>query len=232
MLKPIKKKRLFEEIILAIDKYVQEENIQSGEKLPSESELASIFNVSKTTVREAMSVLHANGIIESRPGMGIFLKKNNGGGIVEKVVANLLKKDELLEILEFRRGLEVEAVSLAAIRATEEDLNAIQQAHQNLVQANQEGSVGVEEDFSFHYSIILASHNSIYKDVFNIVSDKFEDGIRVSKMQSINVPGRFVEGYKEHETIIEALFLKDPELASAAMRHHLVRNEKKIWDNY
>jgi len=231
-LKPIKKKRLFEEIIIAIEQFIREENIQPGERLPSENELAAIFNVSKTAVREAMSVLNANGIIETRPGAGIFLKDIQGETIVNRVTVNLMEKAQLQEILEFRRGLEVEATALATLRGTDEDFLKIKQAHENLVAANQAGRIGVREDYLFHYSIILASHNSIYKDVFDAVSEKLEEGIRISKMQSMQIPGRFTQGYKEHEEIINSLLLRDPELAAKAMRNHLVRNEKKIWSNF
>jgi GntR family transcriptional regulator, transcriptional repressor for pyruvate dehydrogenase complex len=231
-LKPIKKKRLFEEIIIAIEQYIQEEKIPPGGKLPSENELAAIFNVSKTAVREAMSVLNANGIIETRPGAGIFLKDISGESIVQRVTSNLMDKDQLQEILEFRRGLEVEAASLATLRGSEDDLWKIKGAHHDLVQANKDGRIGVKEDYLFHYSIILAAHNSIYKDVFHAVSEKLEEGIRISKMQSMKQPGLFEEGYLEHEAIIDALFKRDPEKASKAMRHHLVRNERKIWHNF
>ncbi|MFD2924884.1 FadR/GntR family transcriptional regulator [Halobacillus naozhouensis] len=231
VLKPIKKKRLFEEIILAIEEYIHEEGIRPGERLPSENQLSTIFEVSKTAVREAMSVLHANGIIEKRTGAGIFLKELHGESIAERVTNNLLERSELQEILEFRRGMEVEAVALAAIRATTQDMEVIQQAHQNLVDAHNDGSLGLEEDYLFHYSIILASHNSIYKDVFDRVSNKFEEVMRISKMQSAKVPGRFVEAYKEHEQILKGLQLKDPKAASEAMRHHLTQNERKIWSH-
>ncbi|ALS23068.1 MULTISPECIES: FadR/GntR family transcriptional regulator [Paenibacillus] len=230
-LKPIKKKRLFEEIIVAIEQYVQEENIQPGEKLPSENELASIFNVSKTAVREAMSVLNANGILETRPGSGIYLKDIHGESIVVRVTSNLMEKGELQEILDFRRGLEVEAAGLAATRGTEEQFAKIRKAHEDMVEANGAGIIGVDEDYNFHEEIILASHNSIYRDIFKAVSPKLKEAMRISKMQSMKTPGLFLQAYQEHEDIMEALFKRDSEGASRAMRHHLIRNEEKIWAN-
>ncbi|WP_185861615.1 FadR/GntR family transcriptional regulator [Peribacillus cavernae] len=230
-LKPIKKRRLFEDIVLAVEEYIIDKNIQPGEKLPSENELSTLFNVSKTAVREAMSVLNAGGIIETRSGAGIFLREISEGTIAQCITKNLMNKKELQEILEFRKGLEIEAAALAATRRTEEDLTVIKQAHERLIEINNSGGLGVEEDFMFHYSIINASHNSIYKEVFDKVSEKFEDVMRVTKTQSANVPGRFNEGHKEHEQIIEALSQKNPVMASEAMRNHLARNETKIWKN-
>jgi GntR family transcriptional repressor for pyruvate dehydrogenase complex len=230
-LKPIKKKRLFEEIILAIEQYIKNENIKPGDKLPSESELSAIFEVSKTAVREAMSVLQANGLIEKRTGAGIFLKELDGyESVSERLVKSLFHNSQIIEVLEFRRGIEVEAASLAAIRATEEDLNRIKQAHVDLININKEGGLGLQEDYNFHYSIIMASNNSIYKDVFNKIAPKFEEGMRISKLQSSKVPGRFVQAYKEHEEILMAIENKDSKLASEAMRHHLLENERKIWN--
>lgn len=230
-LKPIKKKKLFEEIITAIENYIHVEDISPGDKLPSENELSAIFQVSKTAVREAMSVLQANGIIEKRSGAGIFLKDIGGESIGERVTNHLLNSKELLEILEFRRGIETEAVALAADRATEKDMRLILQSHEKLKEAHRNGELGLEEDYMFHYSIILASHNSIYKEVFDIVAEKFEEGMRLSKMQSSTVPGRFQAVMMEHEKIIEALHNKDSKAAADAMRVHLIQNENKILSN-
>jgi GntR family transcriptional regulator, transcriptional repressor for pyruvate dehydrogenase complex len=230
-LKPIKKKKLFEEIITAMENYIQVEDISPGDKLPSENELSAIFQVSKTAVREAMSVLQANGIIEKRSGAGIFLKDIGGEGIGARVTNHLLNRKELYEILEFRRGIETEAVALAAERATEEDMRLILQAHDKLKEAHSNGELGLEEDYMFHYSIILASHNSIYKEVFDIVAEKFEEGMRLSKMQSSTVPGRFEAAVREHDNIIEALCNKDSKAAADAMRIHLIQNENKILSN-
>lgn len=229
-LKPIKKKRLFEEIIFAIEQYIVEENIQPGERLPSENELSSIFNVSKTAVREAMSVLSANGIIETRPGSGIFLKDIHGDSIILRVTSNLMEKRELNEVLEFRRGFEVEATGLAAEKGTKKDLLKIRECNENLLKGVQNGLTGLEEDYLFHYSIILASQNSIYIDVFKAVSAKIKEVIRISKMHSMKEPNRFMQAYDEHQTIIDAIFNRDPEAASKAMREHLLWNEKKIWE--
>jgi GntR family transcriptional repressor for pyruvate dehydrogenase complex len=231
-LKPIKKKRLFEEIIVGIEEYLQEENIQPGDRLPSENELAALFNVSKTAVREAMSVLHASGIIETRPGSGIYLKDIHGESIVLRVSSNLMEKSKLQEILDFRRGLEVEAAGLAAVNGSDKQFDRIKRAHELLVEANEAGGIGVDEDYQFHYEIILACRNSIYQNVFQAVSQQLKEGMRISKMQSMKMPGMFLQAYREHEEIMEALFTRDPEWARRAMRHHMIRVEEKIWANF
>lgn len=79
-----------------------------------------------------MSVLNANGILETRPGSGIYLKDIHGESIVVRVTSNLMEKGELQEILDFRRGLEVEAAGLAATRGTEEQFAKIRKAHEDM----------------------------------------------------------------------------------------------------
>lgn len=228
-LKPIKKKRLFEEIILALEDYIQEGKIKPGEKLPSANELAAIFNVSKTAIREALTVLHANGIIESRSGVGIFLKGLEGESIAQRVTKNLLNQQELLEILEFRRGIEIEAAALAAAKATADDLLQIEKAHQELMKANKSGLVGVDEDYDFHHSIVRASQNSIYKGIYCELSEKLREEISISKMQSAKIPGRFSVIHKQHEEIVKAIKQNDRNKASESMRKHLISTEQKIW---
>lgn len=228
-LKPIRKKRLFEEIILALEDYIQEGKIKPGERLPSANELSEIFGVSKTAIREALTVLHANGIIESRSGVGNFLKGLEGESIAQRVTKNLLNQNELLEILEFRRGIEIEAAALAAVKATSHDVEQIERAHDELIKANRAGRVGVDEDYDFHYAIIQASQNSIYKGIYSELSEKLHEEISISKMQSAKIPGRFSVIHRQHEEIVKAIKEKNRDKASEAMKKHLISTEQKIW---
>ncbi|HET7658716.1 MAG TPA: GntR family transcriptional regulator, partial [Bacillales bacterium] len=125
-LQPIKKKRLFEEIILALEDYIEYEKVEPGEKLPSVNELSTLFNVSKTAVREALTVLHSNGIIESRAGVGIFLKGLEGDTLAQRVTKKLLNQQELSDILEFRRGIEMETAALASFKASVKEVAEIE----------------------------------------------------------------------------------------------------------
>lgn len=231
ILKPIQRKHLFEEIIVAIEEFIQTENISPGEKLPSENELSEHFGVSKTVIREALSVLKANGIIEKKSGAGIFLRDTDVKVISKKIASKLMEKDQLQQIMEFRRGIEVEAAGIAALKATREDINLIERSHEKLMEAYQNGSIGIDEDYQFHAYIIKASYNPFYQDTFNTVSKVFEDGMRLSKLQSAKLPGRFNEVDREHRAIITGLLEQNPKKASGAMREHLLRTEEKIWAN-
>jgi GntR family transcriptional repressor for pyruvate dehydrogenase complex len=229
----IKKKSLYEEIVSQIIRYIQENDINPGDKLPSENELVEMFQVSKTAVREALSVLAAKGILEKRPGVGSILREMAGSSLIEPITSKLiLEKQSLREILEFRRGIEVESAALAAEHANAEQLEAIENAHFELIEVNRNGGLGIEEDYLFHYLIIISSGNSIYEWIFDLISPKFLEAMKISKSQSKQVSERYInEAHTEHERIVKALKNKDPNEARLAMLEHLQKNELKIWTN-
>jgi GntR family transcriptional repressor for pyruvate dehydrogenase complex len=229
----IKKKSLYEEIVSQVIRYIQEKNIKPGDKLPSENELVEIFKVSKTAVREALSVLAAKGILEKRPGVGSILKELTGSTFIEPITSKLIVEEQSLrEILEFRRGIEIESVALAAERANEEQLEAIENAHLELIEVNRNGGIGIEEDYRFHYLIIISSGNSIYETIFDLISPKFLEAMKIGKNQSKKISERYIqEAQEEHERIVKALKNRDPVEARIAMLEHLQKNEIKIWNN-
>ncbi|WP_028401533.1 FadR/GntR family transcriptional regulator [Ectobacillus panaciterrae] len=232
-LEVIKRRNLYEEIVSQIIRFIQEKNIKPGEKLPSENELVEIFQVSKTAVREALSVLVAKGIVEKRPGVGSILKELNGGTLIEPITSKLIMEKQVLrELLEFRRGLEIESAALAAERATNEQLEAIENAHLELIEVNRKGEIGIEEDFRFHYLILISSGNSIYENIFDSMSTKFMEALKITKNQSKKLSKLYLEeAHVEHERILNALKQRNPAEARLAMLDHLHKNEIKIWNN-
>lgn len=230
----IKKRSLYEEICDQIINYIHKENIQPGEKLPSENDLISIFQVSKTAVREALSVLAARGIIEKKPGVGSIVKELTGASYVDKLATKLIVgKQSLREILEFRRGMEVEAAALAAERATEKQLKEIERAHLELIRVNLNDGIGIEEDFLFHSLIIQASNNSMYQKIFEYIAPYYLEAMMITKNQSKIVSDSILkESHEEHENILKAISSRNQELARLYTLEHLQKNEHKIWSNH
>ncbi|KAB7667749.1 FadR/GntR family transcriptional regulator [Bacillus sp. B1-b2] len=232
-LESIKKRSLYEEIVSSIILYIQKENIKPGEKLPSENELMEYFKVSKTAVREALSVLAARGIIEKKPGVGSILKETSGATFIDQMTNKLIvDKHALQDILEFRRGVEVEATALAAERASPEQLEAIEKAHLKLIEVNKNGETGIKEDFTFHQLIILASCNSMYERIFDFIAPYYLEALTISKNQSKQISDRyFKESHEEHQRIIQAIKGRNPERARAYALEHLLNNETKVWSH-
>jgi len=232
-LKSIQKKSLYEEIVQQVIQYIKNENLSPGDKLPSEDKLVALFQVSKTAVREALSILASKGIIEKRPGVGSIIQEITGSTFVENITTQLIfNQQSLQEILEFRRVMEVEATGLAAQRATKEQMKKIKKAHLDLIAVNNKGEIGIDEDFNFHYQIIVASNNSIYKTIFDAISPKIFEAIKITKKQSLMLSQSYITAtHQEHEAILNAILAKDVNKARSEMLNHLQKNEEKLWSN-
>ncbi|RYL92770.1 FadR family transcriptional regulator [Sporolactobacillus sp. THM7-4] len=231
--KTIKKKNLYEQIISQIVRYIQNERLKPGDRLPSENELSEYFQVSKTAVREALTVLASRGILEKKPGIGSIIKEMDGETIIDRLTNHLImNRHTLKEILEFRRGIEVEASALAAQNASNEQIEGLKQANQDLIKVNESGGVGVEEDYHFHYLIIQASRNSLYKRIYDIISPYFHEAMNITKQQSKKISTRyFKEAHEEHRMIIQSIENKDSKQARIYTIKHLNNNEEKLWKN-
>src|SRR5437588_1255530 len=131
-----------------------------GDRLPSENQLGSEYEVSRAVVREALSRLYADGVTVTRRGAGTYVQRQPGREFLR--LAPIGGIADLMRCFEFRIGLEGEAASLAAQRRTEEQLAAIEEAFEELNRVNATGQVGVQEDIRFHAAIAAASRNQLY----------------------------------------------------------------------
>jgi len=220
-----------DQVIKEIERMIKENNLKPGDRLPSESELANYFSVSKSVVREAMRVLKTSGLIQSKPGIGAIICNPPSSIIITPLLSMLLLNDlNFMDVFALRRGLEVEAASLAAQSATAEDLANLKKSNEALLTAVQKGAIGVDEDFEFHKILFLSTSNAIFIKLFNSISSVLKEGIKQSKLKSVEIPGRSMEGVEEHAAIIQAIELKDSRKARQSMRKHLQNNEWRTWN--
>jgi GntR family transcriptional repressor for pyruvate dehydrogenase complex len=124
MFKPVKKTRIYEDIISSIRSMVEKGDLKAGDRLPSERELSAAFRVSRPSVREALKTLDSHGYLEIRQGEGTFISRNSIENFVEPLAAVILtEKEYQVQILEMRRWIEPQIASLAAERATKDEMS-------------------------------------------------------------------------------------------------------------
>src|SRR5699024_11015137 len=125
---------------------IQDGTFPADEKLPSETELAKMFAVSRAPIREALSILSATGVIESRQGGGSWVRQVELSGFLEQMAIEMVEIEQVFDLLEMREIIETEACALAAKRRTEEDLRRLEQALQHFGQSmlGDETSIGDE----------------------------------------------------------------------------------------
>ncbi len=217
----IKKKKLYEEVILGIEEMLRSNNMQSGDRLQSEKELALYFGVSKTAVREALSALQTAGLVEVKHGSGIYVKNVNENIVNPLTMKLLLDRDNLLGILELRKGLEAEGVFLAAQRADAADIAKIKEHLLAMAEEIQGGDNGAQGDLRFHSALIQATHNPAYSTVFDSIANVFTEGMHTCHDYFSRMQDSQMVVLEEHRLIYDAIKKKQPEKARDLMRKHI-----------
>jgi GntR family transcriptional regulator, transcriptional repressor for pyruvate dehydrogenase complex len=219
--------RLADRAYSEIVRLIAAENIEVGQRLPSEGRLAELFGVSRTIVREALVRLASDGMTEARRGSGSYVKRRPS-----ERLARHLPLDDLptaLGTYEVRFVLEAQAASLAADRRSDEQMDAIQTALARLRDALQSHGPAHREDMDLHRAIVLATGNPVFLSVFDHMQGDIDRIMRAGVDISRNRPPEAIAAMiTEHEMIVEAIDVQDPEAAALAMRWHLSQGRKRL----
>ncbi|MDD4237897.1 MAG: FadR/GntR family transcriptional regulator [Desulfotomaculaceae bacterium] len=226
-LKPIKTKKIYEEIIYQVKKLVTDGTLRPGDKLMSERDMAEQLQVGRSAVREAFRALEALGIIEIRQGGGTFIKEISTQSLAEALALTLMTQQYTLrELLELRKILEVEAAGLASLRHCENDLLTIEGTLKQMSEAILTGDMGQQSDWSFHYVVAEAAHNSLLLRFMDSIADTRCRVLQAAREELYRTPGMPQRLLKDHHAIFEAISTGRDRDARRAMYKHLVRVEK------
>ncbi|WP_028934511.1 FadR/GntR family transcriptional regulator [Pseudonocardia spinosispora] len=192
-----------------------------GEKLPSESALAAEIGVGRSSVREAVRLLHREGLLAVHHGSGTFVAEP---GAPSATVAQLLRRARLLEIYEVRRSLEVEASRLAAQRARPEDLTELRaQLAERAANADDPASF-VATDLDFHQAIVALSGNSVLAELFAYARPI----IQATLIDRIAHDGPLLDTDQAHDDLVTALEQRDEAAAIAATVANLEQTMRQL----
>ncbi|MBX9833643.1 MAG: FadR family transcriptional regulator, partial [Burkholderiaceae bacterium] len=218
------------EVVENLAASIREGAIQPGAKLPTESEIMARFDVSRTVVREAISRLQANRLVETRHGVGTFALAPQSGGNFQIADVDFAIVADVIALLELRISLETEAAGLAAQRRTDANLQAMQAMLDAFQTSIQEDSDAVPSDFSFHMEVAKATGNRHFADLMTYL------GTMIIPRTRINTASSAPEGrlnylrrvHGEHEYIFNAIRNQDADAARAAMRTHLANSKDRL----
>jgi GntR family transcriptional repressor for pyruvate dehydrogenase complex len=192
-------------------------------RLPSERELAAKFNVSRPTLREAIHVLEALGLVEARHGDGTYVSKNPSA-LSPRVLKQLLERDDalLFDMIETRKEFEARNAELAAKHATEEHVRRLFQILDEMEADIRAGREEFEHELDFHLTIAEASHNRIRFFITTSMLLAHAEMLREARRQMVRRHARLLEDFlHEHRAIALCIEARDPEKARAAMHTHL-----------
>lgn len=214
----IQAKKNYEILMDRIIDMIKERNLKPGDKLDSIEKLSSDFGVSRSVVREALSGLKAMGLIHIQQGEGTYIKDFDPATFsFSKNTALIMKKEDIKELLEVRKILEVGAVRLAALNHTKEDLIALENIVQKMTNMNK---INEKVDYEFHYQIVQASKNNILIHLLQSISELMIETIRDTIYISSNKQNSN-QFLNDHHRIFNAIRKKDPQLAEKYMLEHL-----------
>lgn len=202
---PVGKESVVSLVITRIQDALLRKDLRPGDYLPSESELTRTLGVSKSSVREAIKMLQAMGVVEVRRGQGTVVRDHPGADYISPLVFHLIMgggyPDDLIELrLMFEPAFSVMAME----RATDADRERIRNALQRLEESVAAGRPVAEDDVAFHLAILQVTKNPLVIRIGETIFQLFKPSISVS-MQ--HIAERAVQ---DHRRIFEAFCARDP----------------------
>jgi DNA-binding FadR family transcriptional regulator len=216
-------------VVDAISESIRSCSLRPGDKLPPESVIMAQHGVSRTVAREAITSLQAAGLIETRHGIGSFVRAIPTGLEFRIDAASILTVRDVLAMLELRISLETEAAALAAARRGDGHIEEMSQAMSSF-RANLEcDGDTVAPDFHFHLQIAYSTGNRYFADVMSHLGTNTIPRTRVDAIQNRPLRQQYLRFVNdEHERIFESILRRDPEGARAAMRAHLTSSRERL----
>jgi len=227
MFSPVNVDRVSQVIVDQVKVLIRDGRLQPGDRLPSERELCQRFGVSRVTVREALRVLEASGLVAIRVGAhgGAFLTTPSAERLGEGL-ADLISLAPLtaVNVTEARVIVELGLLPLAVERATEQDITDLFAMVEEAQKAVAAGDYTVEMSAAFHIRVGECTHNP----AIEMLLQSFHGPMRMSLEQSHIAAPMSQQGVDEHRVLAEAIQRRDLEAARALMTTHLDRTAKRV----
>ncbi len=217
-LQPVRRSRLYEAIVNQIHRLVVEGRLKPGDQLPPERVLADTFQVSRTSVREALRALELRGLVERKQGGGTFVRTVSAQDLERSMTSAMLAgKREVAELFELRQMLEPAIARKAAERVDPDHLAELERILELQREKVERGEPYPDEDAAFHFTVAVAANNAALLRLVNVVMDLLRES-RATYLQSGDRPRRSLDG---HRRLLEALRRHDPGLAEHIMHEHI-----------
>ncbi len=202
---------------------IRNDKIAVGDRLPGEKALAKRLEVSRPVLREALRVLEAAGIVDVRPGKGCYLVDDCGSLTSNSVWLAWLTRYriEVMEILEVRDALERKAAWLAALRATPEDIEAMERAVQDMKEVANSPLPDPDQaymlDTVFHRALYGATQNPLLMQLGSGVGGVLE----ADRRATMSIPHRIKKSAQDHQAVLDGIKARDPQAAREAASAHI-----------
>lgn len=217
-LRPVRQDSLGTQVLRELRGYIRARDLNVGDRLPTERDLAEALGVSRATVREAMNSLESVGIVERKPRRGTTLGQVNLSLLGELLRFSLIRtRADLEEMLAVRRMLEVNMLPMIAANATEEDWARMAEANRRMAAEIDIWPHVAEADLAFHRALLTATGNGMLYQFYGLIREFFDE-------ISMYYPGdekKVRRAVEEHHTLIDLLRAGNVADAQKVMEAHL-----------
>lgn len=198
--------------------------LKPGEKLETIEALGRTFQVGRSTIREALGHLKAQGLVASVQGGGTYVTENAMNQFAASGMAWLAQADELKQLLQVRQILEIGAIQLAAVNRTEIDVANLSRIIEQMRNTIGNEEISLRHDVNFHLAIVTASHNTLLSRLMDSLSTTMVRTMRDSrKLWLYSGSASAAHLFEEHERMYLAIEEQDADLAGTVMKQHLHR---------
>lgn len=213
--------RIADEILTMI---TLEKRFLPGEQLPNENELAEQLRVSRTTLREAIRILVTHGVIETKRGLGTFVKKDFQQNETPSLTRLIDEQINLKDLYEIRLIFEPEAAYYATLRATDKEIERILAYGELIEEKINRKEDRTEAEQNFHKAIAHATHNKFMDKLMPIIFEGINEGVRRSHQKRTVLQHTI----RDHRLIMDFLKGRNAEGAKSAMRIHILHAMKDM----
>lgn len=225
-------RRLPDEIARSISEAIATGQIKPGDRLPTEQALSAQFGVARTVVREAVSLLKYDGVIASKRGVGAFVTDPGARSAFRISAACFEKRQQLVQLLDLRTGVQAEASALAAVARSDSALEGIRRHLVGMADATDEGpdfaAQRLDAEDAFYRAITEASGNDYYVEFIGMIERNVSENLRSVAIKNAMASEWGSEVLEEHRAVFGALEAGDAERARLATRTHFERAAKRL----
>jgi GntR family transcriptional repressor for pyruvate dehydrogenase complex len=217
---------LYQRIANHVRELIASEQLQPGERLPAERDLARMLGVSRVPIREAMRTLAAQGLIEIRRGQGMYVANSAVDATVDQLTTALLKQRDLLaELFAVRRLLEPASAQWAAARRDPDEIARLEELLAEMHAAAETDPPDYEligdRDMQLHVAIAVAADNRVLVRIMQAMQDLHREQLETS----LRYRDRLSSTLRDHSRLVHAIKAGDPVEARSAMLDHLANSE-------
>ncbi|EKN66541.1 GntR family transcriptional regulator [Neobacillus bataviensis LMG 21833] len=227
---PVASKKLYIQIYHQILSEIQSGSFKKGDKLPTERELCEQFGVSRVPIRQALSALELNGIIYSRQGEGVYVKSDQiAPNLSESAIFfNSISPEDIIEV---RMNFEPLIIKLAALAATDEDIDELRATINVMELETKKGVYVPETDEKLHIGIAKATHNELIINIMKAISNamKQQEMWEFIRDRTVTRPDYRDINFKEHQLLIKSIEEHNEKEAVEVMTKHMKNLYNRYW---